>query len=191
MAAEEILIIDADRHDADGNAQLVLRHPRDAEDAFLDGQHLALGIVGAFRIEAEGNFVVEAVDDFLEGVEVLGHLRQAVALPRDGQDAQPAQDLGDLGVREDVGAGAEDDRLAAEQDQGQERVHQGRAVVGGQDDGTVLRDTFRAFDVDGAEAGPGGEIDVFERREVALVLFPDFSHSDRFYDGVRSGGRPC
>ena len=139
LPAEIILIIDTDRHDAHGYAQLVVRHPGDAEDAFLDGQHLALRVVRAFRIEAEGDLVVQAVDDFLEGVEILGHLGEAVALARDGQDAQPAQDLGDFRVGEDVGTGAEDDRLAAEQDQRQERVHQGRAVVGGQDHGAVLR----------------------------------------------------
>ena len=180
LRAEEIFVIQSHRDHVDGLVQLVAGDLRDAEDALLDRQHATLGPVRAFRIEAERRVVVQHVDDLIEDLVVLGHFLQAVALARDRQDARPAQELRDLGIGEDVGAGAEPDGTLRDQ-QDHHRVHPRGDVVGGEQDGALLGQVLQPLDRDRAEAGARDDIGVGVYAVVGIVVFPDLSHGWKLF----------
>ena len=176
--AEEVAVLQADRHDVQGQAAVheLLGLQGDAEDALGQGQQGVFGLVPALGQDAEGHLVQEDVHALVDDLGVLAHLVHAVADAHDGHDLQEAEDLGDLGVPEDVGPGHED-LLLAVHGQDDQRVHQGVGVVGGVDDGPVGGDLLQPDVFYPAVRHPQHEIHVMPQKgvePVEVLYFPVF-----------------
>ena len=114
----------------------------------------------------------EDSDDILLDIEVLEDLTDSVAPAHHRDYLEESQELGKYRGLKKVGAGAiYGGFLARAQDH--HRVHKRIAMVGGQDDGTILRDVLQARDLSLPVGKPGTQVSVETHHTVPASIAVD------------------
>ena len=143
--AEKVSICEADRHNVYLLASFLFGELSEAENALLDRTlDFSLRPVSAFYIKAERHLMVKAFHYLLEDLLVTAHGRHSVALARQRNNAQPSQRLVGLGLAEDISPGPKCSGVPAGVKQ-EQRVHHCTAVIGGEDDRSVIREQVPAL----------------------------------------------
>ena len=168
---KEVAIVDAHRHHLRGPGKRALEGH--AGNAFLQGLQFAARRMTAFREHAERRVVAQDILYLVHRLVIAQHIPDAVAAAHHRQDFQEAEDLGDGGLREDIGPGAEyGGRVAALQHH--QRIHEGVRVVGADEYGLLGGDG--ALRREPAVAGPRAEIYIVSEDRIDTVPFPNLTH---------------
>ena len=173
--AEEVAVLQSDRNNPDRTVAAggLIGSQRDAGHPLADGEQSVHRAVRSLRHDAEVAAAGEHLDGFFDGLLRFIHILQAVATTVDRHDFQVVQDRGDLRIPEDVGPGHEHLPPAAHRQHGK-RIHQGVAVVGGVDDGSLRGNLLQTEIADPAVGASDEGIRPEAEKRVAQGLFVDF-----------------